>query len=119
MSQGRDHRHSVVDGVKSIPWPVWFVPPILLVAATAHLPYGYYTFIRVVVFGIAGVIAFVGFRDRPLVRVWSIPIALIGALFNPLVPVYLHRQTWFWLDLGAAAVFVAHLIFVRVARAPD
>jgi hypothetical protein len=105
--------------IKSVAWLIWLVPPILLVVATAHLPYGYYIFLRHVVFGIAAVIAFVGFRDRPLVRAWSVPIALIGALFNPLVPVYLHRQTWFYLDLGAAAVFLAHLIFVRLARAPN
>jgi hypothetical protein len=29
------------------------------------------------------------------------------------VPIHLDRQTWFYLDVGAAAVFVAHLVFVR------
>jgi hypothetical protein len=72
--------------------------------------YGYYTFTRIVTCGIAGVIAFAGFRDRAVVQAWSVLLALVAVLFNPIVPVHLDRQTWFYLDLGAAAVFVAHLI---------
>jgi hypothetical protein len=99
--------------VKSIPRLVWLVPVVLLVVATSRLPYGYYTFMRIVTCGIAAVIAFAGFRDRPVVQAWSVLLALVAVLFNPIVPVHLDRQTWFYLDLGAAAVFVAHLIFVR------
>jgi hypothetical protein len=84
----------------------------------SRLPYGYYTFMRIVVCGIAGLIAFAGIRDRPVVQAWSVLLALIAVLFNLLVPVHLDRQTWFYLDLGAAAVFVAHLIFVRWCPTP-
>jgi hypothetical protein len=100
--------------IKSIPRLVWLVPVVLLVVATSHLPYGYYTFTRIVTCGIAAVIAFAGFRDdRAVVQAWSVLLALVAVLFNPFVPIHLDRQTWFYLDLGAAAVFVAHLIFVR------
>ncbi len=99
--------------IKSIPRLVWLVPVVLLVVANSHLPYGYYTFMRIVTCGIAAVIAVVGFRDRPVVQAWSVLLALVAVLFNPFIPVHLARQTWFYLDLGAAAVFVAHLIFVR------
>ena len=77
---------------------------------------------RIVTCGVAGVIAFAGFRDRPVVQAWSVLLALVAVLFNPFIPVHLARQTWFYLDLAAAAVFVAHLILVRwsstVAPAP-
>ncbi len=99
--------------IKSIPRLVWLVPVVLLVVATSHLPYDYYTFMRIVTCGSAAVIAFVGFRDRPVVQAWSVLLALVAVLFNPFIPVHLARQTWFYLDLGAAAVFVAHLFFVR------
>lgn len=99
--------------IKSIPRLVWLVPVVLLIVATSRLPYGYYTFMRIVTCGIAAVIAFAGFRDRPVVQAWSLLLALVAVLFNPFVPIHLDRQTWFYLDLGAAAVFVAHLIFVR------
>ena len=54
--------------IKSIPRLVWLVPVVLLVVATSRLPYGYYTFTRIVTCGIAGVIAFAGFRDRAVVK---------------------------------------------------
>src|SRR6266404_2883467 len=101
--------------MKSIPHLVWFVPAILLiVAATSDLPGGYYTFTRIVTCGIAASIAFTGFRDRPVSR-WSIPLALVAVLFNPLIPIHLDRETWVYLDFGAAVVFAAHLLFVRCA----
>jgi Family of unknown function (DUF6804) len=99
--------------MKSIPRVVWIVPTILLVIATARLPYGYYTFTRIVTCGIPAWIAYAGFQEGPAIKVWSIALALIAVLFNPILPIHLDRSTWFYLDLGAAGVFVAHLIFVR------
>jgi uncharacterized membrane protein YhaH (DUF805 family) len=78
-----------------------------------RLPYGYYTFTRIVTCGIAALIALVGFRERPAVQAWSVLLALIAVLFNPFLPIHLNRSIWFYLDLGAAAVFIAHLVFVR------
>jgi hypothetical protein len=44
----------------------------------------------------------------------------IAILFNPLIPIYLKRQTWIWVDLASAAAILAHMIFVRGPhRHPD
>jgi hypothetical protein len=99
--------------LKSIPIFVWLVPALLLVIATARLPYGYYTFIRIVTSGFAALIAFVGLRERPGMQTWAILLILIVVLFNPFVPVRLSRSTWFYLDLSTAGVFTAHLFLVR------
>jgi hypothetical protein len=64
--------------------------------------------------GVAAVIALGGFRDRPVSQ-WAVPLALVAVLFNPFIPIHLPRQTWVYLDLGAAAMFAAHL-FLYVAR---
>jgi hypothetical protein len=103
----------MTNSMKSIPRILWIVPPILLVIATARLPYGYYTFLRIVTCGVAAWIAYATYQEGPESKSWSIPFALIAALFNPILPVHLDRSTWFYLDIGAAGVFVAHLIFVR------
>ena len=103
--------------MKSIPQFVWVVPALLLVIAVARLPYGYYTFTRIVTFGAAILIAVIGFKDRPVVPVWAILMVVIAGLFNPLLPVHLARSTWFYLDLGAALIFVAHLLVVRQGSA--
>src|SRR5947207_11031419 len=99
--------------MKSIPNLVWLVPAIVLIIATARLPYGYYTFARIVTCGTAALIALAGFHERPAVQAWSVLLALIAVLFNPFVPIHLTRSIWFYLDSGTAALFIAHLIFVR------
>jgi hypothetical protein len=93
---------------------VWVVPAILLIGATSELPDGYHTFTRMITCGVAAVIALGGFRDRPVSQ-WAVPLALVAVLFNPFIPIHLPRQTGLYLDLGAAAMFAAHLIFVRCA----
>jgi hypothetical protein len=100
--------------MKSIPRIVWLMPPILLVIAILRLPYGYYTFTRIVTCGVAAFIAFVGFQERAAIQVWSILLVLIAVLFNPFVPIHLNRSIWFYLDLITAAIFIAHFLFVRL-----
>lgn len=99
---------------KSIPWWLWLIPVALLFAATARFPYGYYTFTRIVVCGSAAAIAVLGWENA---RPWSVLSGLLAILFNPIFPIYLHRRTWLYFDIGAAAMFAAHLIFVRLATA--
>src|SRR5262249_11765146 len=97
----------------SIPRLVWLGPPIILVIAIARLPYGYYTFTRIVTCAVATLIAILAYQERRSLDLWCILFAMVAVLFNPLIPIHLSRATWFYLDLGAAAVFTAHLIFVR------
>jgi hypothetical protein len=103
-----------MSGINRIPWWVWPIPAALLVIATSHLPYGYYTFLRIVVCGFAGLVAFISWEDNTISRIWSVAFVMMAVLFNPFVPVYLNRATWFYLDIGAAIVIVAHLMAVRV-----
>src|ERR1035441_6938109 len=57
--------------MKSLPRAVWIVPAILLAIAVARLPYGYYTFTRIVTCGVAVLIAIVEFKEHPTNRAWS------------------------------------------------
>jgi hypothetical protein len=100
--------------MKSIPPIVWVIPALLLLAAIFRLPYGYYTFTRILTCGAAVLIAVAGVPERLVVQIWSFPLLAIAVLFNPLVPIHLNRATWFYFDLGAAAIFALHLVFVRL-----
>jgi hypothetical protein len=99
--------------LKSVPRIVWTIPVVLLIVASSRMPYGYYTFTRIVTCGMAISVAALGLQERFLVKSWSLAFLTIAVLFNPLVPIHLHRTTWFFLDLGTAMIFCAHLIFVR------
>ena len=77
---------------------------ILLAVGCFHLPIGYYTFLRIVVF-VASIVLIVMHRERGL-SVAVIVTALLGILFNPIIPVYLHSKTaWIVIDALAAAWF--------------
>lgn len=99
--------------LKSIPQIVWVVPALILLIAVWRLPYGYYTFTRIMTCGVAVLIAVAGMQERAVVQIWSILLLAIAVLFNPFIPIHLNRAVWCYLDLGAAAAFLAHLVFVR------
>jgi hypothetical protein len=101
-------------GTRSIPPIVWIAPALLLLIAVCRLPYGYYTFTRVITCGIAALIAAAGMRERPVVQIWSASLLAIAVLFNPFVPIHLNRSTWLYFDLGAAAIFILHMVLVRL-----
>jgi hypothetical protein len=96
-----------------IPRVVWGLPIVLLIVALWRLPYGYYTFVRIVTCGIATLIAIVAFSEPGPPRLWIGVFLAIAILFNPFIPIHLNRAVWFYLDLGAATAFLAHLVLVR------
>jgi hypothetical protein len=106
--------------MQRIPRVVWLFSAVLLLAAVLHLPYGYYNFLRIVICGAATLIAVTGLtEDTQRGMAWTATFILIVVLFNPILPVRLHRSIWFYLDLIAAAVFTGHLIFCRSKRRSD
>jgi hypothetical protein len=103
-------------GLKSIPWWIWLIPTVLLLVATAHLPYGYYTFTRIVVCGCAGWFAVASFYEQQVLRIWSAVFGLTAILFNPIVPIFLKRGTWLYIDIFIAILFLSHLILCRLRQ---
>ena len=100
--------------MQRIPRVVWFVCIILLVVAVFRMPYGYYTFLRITICAAAALIATVGLLEQTRFDIrWTILFVLIVILVNPILPIRLHRAIWFYLDLTAAALFLAHLSFRR------
>ena len=100
--------------MQRIPRVVWLICAVLLMAAVLHLPYGYYNFLRIVVCVALALIAVAGLLEETRSDMaWTAAFILIVVLFNPILPIRLHRSIWFYLDLMAAGVFTTHLIFCR------
>jgi hypothetical protein len=101
--------------IKNIPWWLWLLPMAILFIATQRMPYGYYTFTRVVICGVAALLAFVSWQEENSTsKMWSAAFALVAVLFNPIFPVYLRRATWYYIDIAVAIMLAAHLAIVRL-----
>jgi hypothetical protein len=77
---------------------------MLIAAAFGRWPYGFYTFLRLVVCGSAAFMAYLANGQKRLV--WVVTLGAIAVLFNPIIPVHLTRSDWMPVDLVVAVVFV-------------
>lgn len=75
---------------------------VMLVLAPASWPYGYYNLLRLLVCVVASYGAWLAAERDSWGWVWV--LGALGLLFNPIVPVYLSRDTWAVVDLAAAGV---------------
>jgi len=81
---------------------IFYIPAILLFLAFLELPYGYYTFLRLVVTGMALYAAF-GLLEKGSINFWV--MLAIAALFNPLIPVHLTKEIWLPIDVLVGIYF--------------
>ena len=80
------------------------IPAALLVLALLPLPYGYYTFLRIVVTICAAIVAYELYASEKL-RLMSFLFIGIAVLFNPVIPIALNRSLWTPIDVVVAAIF--------------
>lgn len=76
----------------------------MLIAVFPGLPYGYYSFLRVIVFVSGIVLASKSYRTGN-----SVGLVVYGAyaiLFNPIYPIFLDRNTWMIFDFMGVYIFV-------------
>ena len=78
---------------------------LLLILATAKLPIGYYTILRILVTISACAIVVLEFENK--LNFWVIIFCLIAIIFNPIIPVYLHNKAaWIPIDLICGILFI-------------
>ena len=78
---------------------------VLLLAALADWPYGYYQFLRWAVCAAADFCAWRASQDGR--TAWLIGFAGLALLFNPLHTIHFRRFEWAWIDALAAITFLA------------
>jgi hypothetical protein len=77
----------------------------LLFIGLVDLPIGFYTLLRIVV--TIGSVAVVVTEFENGLSFWVITFALIGILFNPLIPVYLNdKSAWMPIDIIGGIIFI-------------
>ncbi len=74
-------------------------------------PYGYYKLLRWVVCGVGAYMVLEAAKSKK--EGWAITFGITALLFNPFVRVGFDRDTWPWVDLAAAILFVISLAPLR------
>ena len=80
-----------------------YIVSAMLLLAIADLPYGYYTILRIIVTIVAGITAFIASEQDN--EAWMIFFGAIAILFNPIIPIYLDKDTWVVIDVVVAISF--------------
>lgn len=87
-----------------IPYQILALAAVLSFLAVAPMPYGFYTFVRIVVCGCAGVVCYqlwhTGYRGAWL-WVWG----MVAILFNPVAVIHMTKEIWMIVDALAGGLF--------------
>jgi hypothetical protein len=86
---------------------LWLVPCVALGLALLDWPYGYYRALRLGIFVIAGVFAFVSSTDEEGVP-WVWTFCAVAFIYNPVMPLHLGREAWTVVNLATVGVFAWH-----------
>lgn len=76
---------------------------IILFISMADLPYAFYTIMRIVLPVMSVIYLFFAFIFTDGFHLMHIPNILIVILWNPILPVYLDKETWIIIDAIAGA----------------
>jgi hypothetical protein len=88
---------------------------VLLFVATLNLPIGFYTALRILVFICALMLIRRSYQDNS--TFWIYTFLAIAVVFNPIIPVYLHRKSsWIPIDFAAGLCFMVKAIQWRQIR---
>ena len=70
-----------------------------------------YTLLRWITCSVAAYVAYLALKINN--TAWLIVFVVIALLFNPIIPVYLKRETWAFIDIGTAALFIVSIFTVK------
>jgi hypothetical protein len=84
---------------------------VMLLLALVSFPYGYYILLRWITCGVGLYSASIAYNQSK--KGWAIGLAVIALIFNPLLPIHLDRETWAFVDILAAVLFIFSVGYVR------
>ena len=86
----------------------------LLIISFSKLPYGYYTFLRIFITGTASYSAYIYYSAQKKFWIWV--LGFIAILFNPIIPIYLGKESWAIIDICTALIFLISIFFLKEFR---
>jgi len=89
----------------------WFkiLAILILLGALANNPYGYYQFLRWLILGIGAYSAYFAYNTGK--KAWAWIFGIVAVVFNPIIPFYLQRDTWQFIDVVVAIIFFISIFY--------
>lgn len=93
--------------------PRFFILPLviagILFVSIAELPYGFYTFMRIVFPILSVIYMLLAYACEEKFSLMLIPNIIITILWNPILPVYMDKESWVTIDAiaGICEIVVA------------
>ena len=95
---------ATINKAQKIPIKLLILPFVLILIfllSIFDMPYGFYTFARIMIFVLSLVFLYVLYNHNEEFSLKFIPVIVIAILWNPIFPVYLDKETWVVLDIVA------------------
>lgn len=83
---------------------------IIMIVALFNMPYGYYNFLRIATFISSILLLIISGPIFNELNVHSILFIATLILWNPIFPIYMYRDTWTLINVGAA-IYYGYLTF--------
>lgn len=82
----------------------WLIPIIVMSIGLFPLPYGYYSFLRLVVCGFSCFYAYCLWENHK--KIYAIIFSLVALLYNPIIPVHLYeKEIWILINIFTSILF--------------
>lgn len=87
-----------------MPKIVLYIAVVFLVLAVLPRPYGYYTLLRLIAFGVFAWAAYISFERHDKILPWI--FVVLALVYNPIIKVYFPKEIWTVINLLSAAFLV-------------
>ena len=86
---------------------------ILIIAPMISFPYGFYTFLRLVVTITASIALINSLKNEGGINNTSIIFGLVAILYNPLIPIHLSREIWMLINFITSGIYFFYLYKIK------
>lgn len=87
---------------------------MLMLALLDSWQYGFFTFLRFVVFSSTAYVAYLAYQEQKEGWVWF--LGAVAVLFNPFIPVYLTRDVWGMIDFITALLLLISVVNLKLSK---
>lgn len=87
---------------------------LLFLAMIEGWPYGFFTLLRLVVFGTTAYLSWLAYKSEK--QAWTWVFGFIALVFNPLIPLHLGRDLWIVVDLLVALFLIVSIFAFKLPK---